>query len=208
MRFLSDLSRQECHRYTTVNQVSNNAASRMGHGRNRCFVYADNFLNSHGLNTRFRTFKVRGGFRQHLYCSEYTEGFTRPEFSRTRSSTSTQSTRYDLRTAHVRGEMKHEFRTVQVRGEIKPGLHTVCQATSHCSYCADQTEGSIRTVRRARTQTCSWQNSPSGVGVTTSNQEHNTNRESSTTRRVTQRQMRKDDAALFQCGQTQKKDSS
>ena len=55
--------------------------------------------------------------------------------------------------AHVRGEMKHELRPVQVRGEIKPGN----QATSHCSECADQTEGSIRTVRRARTQTCSWQ---------------------------------------------------
>ena len=93
------------------------------------FVYADRlslFLSSHGLNTILRTFKVRGGFRQHLYCSEYTEGFTRSEFSRTRTSTSTQSIRYDLRTAHVRGEMKHEFHTVQERGEMKSGLHTVC----------------------------------------------------------------------------------
>ena len=92
------------------------------------FVYANNSytFSSHKLNTRIRTFKVRGRFRQHLYCSEYTEGFARLEFSRTRTSTSTQSTRYELRTAHVRGEMKHEFRTVQVRGEVKPGLHTVC----------------------------------------------------------------------------------
>ena len=122
MLFLSDLSRQECHRYTTVNQVS--TMQLLGWvtdetdvcSRRQLFL----FPSSHKLNTRIRTFKVRGRFRQHLYCSEYTEGFTRPEFSRTRTSTHTQSTRHDLRTAHVRGEMKHEFRTVQVRGEIKP----------------------------------------------------------------------------------------
>ena len=156
MLFLSDLSRQECHRYTTVNQVS--TMQLLGWVMDETNVCLRRqlllFLSSHGLNTRIRTFRVRGGFRKHLYCSEYTEGFTRPEFSRTRTSTSTQSTRYDLRAAHVRGEMKHEFRTVQVRGEIKPGLHTVCvrkpsdfallrvrgpnrRINSHGSTCAD-----------------------------------------------------------------------
>ena len=153
---LTNLSRQECHRYTTVNQVS--TMQLLGWVTDETDVCPRRqfllFLSPHKLNTRIRTFKVRGRFGQHLYCSEYTEGFTRPEFSRTRISTSTQSTRYDLRTAHVRGEMKHEFRTVQVRGEIKPGLHTVCvrkpsdfallrvrgpnrRIKSHGSTCAD-----------------------------------------------------------------------
>ena len=157
MLFLSDLSRQECHRYTTINQVS--TMQLLGWVTDETDVCLRRqlllFLSSHGLNTRIRTFRVRGGFRKHLHCSEYTERFTRPEFSRTGTSTSTQSTRYDLRTAHVRGEMKHEFRTVQVRGEIKPGLHTVCvkkktsdfallplrgphrRINSHGSTCAD-----------------------------------------------------------------------
>ena len=145
------------------------------------------FLSSHGMNTRIRTFRVRGGFRKHLYCSEYTEGFTRSEFSRTRTSTSTQSTRYDLRTAHVRGEMKHEFRTVQVRGEIKPGLHTVCvrKPSDFTLLRVREPNRRINSHGSTRTQTCSWQNLPSGVGAITSNQEQNTNRESSTTCRVT-----------------------
>ena len=99
---------------------------------------------------------MRGRFRQCLYCTEDTEG-----------------TRYDVRTAHVRGEMRHEFRTIQVRGEIKLELHTVREETMR-----------LRTAQRARTQTCSWQNLPSGVGAVTRSQEHNTNRESSTTRSV------------------------
>ena len=153
MLFLSDLSRQECRRYTTVNQVS--TMQLLGWVTDETDVCLRRqlllFLSWH---TRTRTSRVRGRFCQCLYCTEYTEGFTRPEFSRTRTSTSTQSTRYDLRTAHVRGEMRHEFRAVQVRGEIKPGLHTVCvrkpsnfallrvrgpnrRIDSHSSTCAD-----------------------------------------------------------------------
>ena len=116
-------------------------------------VYADNSY-CFSADTRICTSRVRGRFRQCLYCTECTEGFTRPKFSRTRTSTSTQSTRNDLRTAHVPGEMRHEFRAVQVRGEIKPRLHTVCvrkpsdiallrvrgpnrRIDSHGSTCAD-----------------------------------------------------------------------
>ena len=125
---LISVARNVTGTYTTVNQVS--TMQLLGWVTDETDVCLRRqlilFLSSHGLNTRIRTSRVRGSFRQHLYCSEYTEGFTRPEFSRTRTSTSTESTRYDLRTANVRGEMKHELRTVQVRGDIKPGLHTVC----------------------------------------------------------------------------------
>ena len=86
------------------------------------FVYADS---SHKLKTRIRTFRVRGRFRQHLYFSEYTEELIRPEFSRTRTSTSTQSTRYDLHTAHVRGEIKTRIPYCSSTRRDQPGLHTV-----------------------------------------------------------------------------------
>ena len=169
MLFLSDLSRQECHKYTTVNQAS--TMQLLGWVTDETDVCLRRqlllFLSSHGLNTRICTFRVRGSSRQHLYCSEYTEGFTRPEFSRTRTSTSTQSTRYDLRTAHVRGEMKHELRAVQVRGENKPGLHTLCvtkqsnfallrvrgpnrRINSHGSTCADTNLFLARFTKRGR----------------------------------------------------------
>ena len=83
------------------------------------FVYADN-----SYCFWFRSFKVRGGFRQHLYCSEYTVGFSRPEFSRIRSSASAQSTRYDFRATHVRGdETRISYCSSTRRDQVR---------TSHC----------------------------------------------------------------------------
>ena len=147
MLFLSDLSRQECHRYTTVNQVS--TMQLLGWVTDKT-----NVCLRRQLTREFAPSKCADVSDNTCTAQSYTEGFTRTECSRTRTSTSTQSTRYDLRTAHVRGEMKHEFRPVQVRGEIKPGLHTVCvrkpsdfallrvrgpnrRIISHCSTCAD-----------------------------------------------------------------------
>ena len=161
--FLSDLSRQECHRYTTVNQVSKlKLLGQVTYETDVCLrKQLSLFLSSHELNTRIRTFRARGRFRQHLYFSEYTEEFNRPEFSRTRTSTTTQSTRYDLHTAHVRGEIKNTnlvlFKYAERSARTSHCVREGNQATSHCSECADQTERSIRKVRRARTQTCSWQ---------------------------------------------------
>ena len=83
------------------------------------FVYADNSHEISHLQSarRFQTTLVLLRVHGRVHS---TRVFPKSYF------TSTQSTRYDLRTAHVRGGMKHEFRTVQERGEVKPGLHTVC----------------------------------------------------------------------------------
>ena len=147
MLFLSDLSRQECQRYTTVNQVS--TLQLLGWVTDMTdFLFTQTTLTVSQLtrieheNSHLQSARK---LQTHLYCSEYTEGFTRPEFSRTRTSTSTQSTRYDLRTAHVRGEMKHELRSVQVRGEIKPGLHTVC-VSKPCNFALLRVRGPNRRI--------------------------------------------------------------
>ena len=114
MLFLSDLCRQECHRYTTVFQVS--TLQLLGWVTDETDVYLRRqlslFLSSHGMNTRFRTFKVRGGLRQHLHLSEYTEGIRSSHGSRarkneTRTSYCSNARRDQARTSHcVREETK------------------------------------------------------------------------------------------------------
>ena len=80
MLFLSDLSRQECHRHTTVNQVS--TMQLLGWVTDETDVCSRQLTHENSHLQSART------------------------FSRTRTSSSTRSTRYDLRTAHVRGKMR------------------------------------------------------------------------------------------------------
>ena len=86
----------------------------MGHGRDRC-VFTQTTLTVSQLtlieheNTHLHSART---FQTMVVLLRVHGRVHQPEFSRTRTSTSTQSTRYDLRTAHVRGEMKHKFRTV------------------------------------------------------------------------------------------------
>ena len=100
------------------------------------------FLSSHGLNTRMRTFRVRGGFRQHLYCSEYTEGFTRPKFSRTR--TSKKYTEHQIQSSHGSCARRNETRTSNCSSTRRDQART--------SQCAREETKQLRTPPSARTK--------------------------------------------------------
>ena len=82
------------------------------------------FLSSHKQNTRFRTFTVRGGLWQQLCCSGYTEGVTRPEFSRNFFN---KYTAYQMRFSHGsrarRNETRIMYRSSTGRDQAR---------TSHC----------------------------------------------------------------------------
>ena len=155
--FLSDLSRQECHKYTTVNQVS--TMQLLGWVTDETDVCLRGqpllFLSTHGWSTRFRTFKVRGRFQttlvllrvhgrihstrvfQNSYFNKYTE-------HQIRSSHGPRARRNETRTSYCSSTRRDQARTSHC---VREGN----QATSHCSECADQTEESICTIRRART---------------------------------------------------------
>ena len=136
-------------------------------------------LSSRGSDTRIRTSQSA---RKIVHG-----GFTRPEFSRARTSPSARSNH--TRTSHCFSR-RNKTRTSHC-GETKPGL-TVCAGNTKFAPArsARTTQTEIRTAlraresqhntmrevsldeeqrthtaQRARTQTCSWQNLPSGNGA-------------------------------------------
>ena len=120
----------------------NNAASRMGHGRDRC-LFTQRTLTVSQLTHENSHLQSARTFSDNACTAQSTrKGSLDPSFSRTRTSASTQSTRCDLRTAHVRGEMKHE--------------NSHCSSTrtdqARTAHCVREETKRLRTAPSARTK--------------------------------------------------------
>ena len=109
------------------------------------FVYAGQlllFLSSHGLNTIFRTFKVRRGFRQHLYSSEYGRVLTRPEFSQ--NLYFNKYTEHQIRSSHGSRARRNETRISYCSSTRRDQART--------SHCVREETKRLRTAPSVRTK--------------------------------------------------------
>ena len=167
MLFLSDLSRQKCHKYTNCRHDFDAANTRMGHGRGWFFTDNSRCFSAHADQTReFVPRRVRGSFRQYLHFTECTEDSLDPSSQELALHRVSGGTKHELRTAPSARTTQSEIRTALCTRNIQ---HNTMREVSL------DDEQWARTVQRAQAQTCSWQSSPSGVGAITRSQEHNTN---------------------------------
>ena len=177
---MNNLTNSECcfclisvARNVTGTPLSTRSQQCWGHGRDRCLFTQTTLTvsqltheNSHLQSARtFQTMlvlhRVHGRVHstrvfQNSYFNKYTE-------HQIRSSHGSRARRNEKGVSYCSSTRRDQART---------------------SLCVREETKQLRTAPSARTQTCSWQNLPSGVGAIT-RQEHNTNRESSTTRHVT-----------------------